>query len=69
MIPSNTDFDTEVTLETESQPLPEDPPFHILLLGDWSGRENLFCLKLFNLNLLLLTEIISMKFFLNLMLG
>lgn len=39
MISSNTDFDTEVTLETASHPLPEDPPFRILLLGNWSGRD------------------------------
>ena len=39
MIPKDTDFDTEVTLETASQPLPDDPPFRILMLGDWSGRE------------------------------
>jgi type VI secretion system protein ImpC len=45
MFPSNTDFETNVTLEnvkreTETSPLPEDMPFHILLLGDWSGNEN-----------------------------
>ena len=40
MIPSNTDFDTEVKFETEANALPEDPPFHILFLGDWSGRES-----------------------------
>lgn len=38
MISSNTDFDTEVTLETTSRHLPEDSPFRILMLGDWSGR-------------------------------
>lgn len=37
MIPADTDFETEVTLETSSQPLPDDPPFRILFLGDWSG--------------------------------
>ncbi len=40
MISSNTDFDTEVTLETQSRPLPEDPPFRILFLGNWSGRDD-----------------------------
>ena len=40
MIPSNTDFDTEVKFETEANVLPEDPPFHILFLGDYSGRES-----------------------------
>lgn len=38
MIPADTDFETEVTLETSSQPLPDDPPFRILFLGDWSGK-------------------------------
>ncbi len=41
MITSDTDYETKVTLETEMSPIPEDPPFHILLLGDWSGRESL----------------------------
>ena len=40
MFPSDTDFDTKVTLETEIMPIPEDQPFHILILGDWSGKEN-----------------------------
>ena len=40
MFPSDTDNETKVTLETEMSPLAEDPPFHILLIGDWSGREN-----------------------------
>ena len=40
MNPFNTDFDAEVKFQTESQALPEDPPFHILFLGDWSGRES-----------------------------
>ncbi len=39
MFPSDTDLETKFTLETESQELPENLPFHILLLGDWSGRE------------------------------
>lgn len=38
MFPSDSDLETKFTFETESQSLPEDPPFHILLLGDWSGR-------------------------------
>lgn len=41
MIPNKTDFETEVSLETEAVPIPDDPPFHILFLGDYSGRENL----------------------------
>ena len=40
MFPSDTHFDTKVTLETESLPVDDDAPFHILLLGDWSGRES-----------------------------
>lgn len=41
MFPTDTDFDTKITLETEATPSKDDPPFHILLLGDWSGRESL----------------------------
>lgn len=41
MIPTDTDFEAEVSLETEAIPIPEDPPFHILFLGDYSGRQNL----------------------------
>lgn len=40
MILSNGDFDAKITLETDSNSVDEDLPFHILLLGDWSGREN-----------------------------
>lgn len=40
MIPFNTDFDTEVKFATDANTLPEDPPFHMLFLGDWSGRES-----------------------------
>jgi len=40
MFPSDTDYETKVTLETEMSPLPETPSFHILILGDWSGRES-----------------------------
>ncbi|MFV0388110.1 MAG: type VI secretion system contractile sheath domain-containing protein [Pyrinomonadaceae bacterium] len=36
-----TEFETQVSMETESIPSPDDPPFHILFLGDFSGRENL----------------------------
>ncbi len=41
MFPTDTDFESQVSLETEAIPVPEDPPFHILFLGDYSGRENL----------------------------
>jgi len=41
MISSDTDYETKATLETGMSPIPQDPPFYILLLGDWSGRESL----------------------------
>lgn len=41
MFPTDRDFETKVSFETEAVPIPEDPPFHILFLGDFSGRENL----------------------------
>ena len=40
MFPSDTDFDTKITLETDSVPIDEESPFRILFLGDWSGRES-----------------------------
>lgn len=40
MFPSDSSLETQFTFESESNPLPEEPPFHILLLGDWSGKEN-----------------------------
>jgi type VI secretion system protein ImpC len=40
MLPTDTDFETEVTLETEAIPFDEDTPFRILFLGDWSGKNN-----------------------------
>lgn len=40
MFPSDTDLETKFTFETAAEPLPDEPPFQILLLGDWSGREN-----------------------------
>ncbi len=39
MFPADTDFETEVTLETKANSLADDEPFRILMLGDWSGRE------------------------------
>ncbi len=39
MFPSDTDFDTKVSLETESMPADEIQPFNILFLGNWSGRK------------------------------
>lgn len=40
MFPSDTDFETKITLETEAVPTFESEVFRILLLGDWSGRES-----------------------------
>ncbi len=40
MFPSDTDFETKITLETEVVPTLESEVFRILLLGDWSGRES-----------------------------
>lgn len=40
MFPSDTDLETKVTLETGATPMPENEGFRMLLLGDWSGREN-----------------------------
>jgi type VI secretion system protein ImpC len=43
MFPTGSDFESEFTFENPAVPLPEEPPFHVLLLGDWSGtnRKNL----------------------------
>lgn len=38
MLPTDTDFESKFTFETEANPLAEDPPFHILVLGDWSAK-------------------------------
>lgn len=38
---TDTDFEAKVSMETEANPVPEDPPLHILFAGDFSGRENL----------------------------
>ena len=40
MISSDTEFETNATLETESSTLQDDIPFNLLLLGDWSGRKS-----------------------------
>lgn len=37
MFPNDTDFESQFTFETAATPLPEVLPFHVLLLGDWSG--------------------------------
>lgn len=33
-------LESKITLETESTPLPEDLPFHILMMGDWGGSSD-----------------------------
>ncbi len=40
MFPTDTDFETKVTLETETSPVDDDLPFKILFLGDWRGSSN-----------------------------
>ena len=40
MFPSDDSFETSVTLETPSNSVVDDESFHILLLGDWSGRNH-----------------------------
>jgi type VI secretion system protein ImpC len=37
MFPNDTDFESEFTFENSATPLSDEPPFHILVLGDWSG--------------------------------
>jgi type VI secretion system protein ImpC len=41
MNPAKTNLEAQFSLEREGTPIPEDPPFHILFMGDYSGRENL----------------------------
>ena len=41
MQPTETDFEAMVSMETEAIPVPDDPPFHLLITGDFSGRDNL----------------------------
>lgn len=38
MIPADNNLDFKVTMESEGAAISEDNPFHILMLGDWSGR-------------------------------
>jgi type VI secretion system protein ImpC len=40
MFPNDANFESEFTFENSAVPLPEEPPFHILFLGDWSGNSN-----------------------------
>ena len=37
MNPTESNFEAEVSMEKQAQEVPEDPPFHILFLGDFSG--------------------------------
>ncbi len=37
MFPNDTNIESQFTFETNATPLPESSPFHVLLLGDWSG--------------------------------
>ncbi len=39
MISTDTDLETDVTLETTSRVVDDDLPFRLLVLGNWSGRE------------------------------
>lgn len=41
MIPTDSGLEAEFSMEKEAVPVPEDPPFHVLFMGDYSGRENL----------------------------
>lgn len=38
MLPTETDFEAKFTLENGGNQLDDDPPFHILILGDWSAN-------------------------------
>ena len=40
MIPTDTDFEAKVTYEISATPIPEDPPFYALFMGDYSGMSN-----------------------------
>lgn len=37
MLPTDNNLESEFTFENAAVPVPEDPPFHILLLGNWCG--------------------------------
>lgn len=40
MFPSDSNLNFKVSMESEASPVSDDDPFHILILGDWSGRES-----------------------------
>ncbi len=49
MLPTDTDFESEVTLENAKASLADDDlPFNILFLGDWRGRQNVLINELFD---------------------
>lgn len=37
MFPTDNNLESEFTFENAAVPIPEDPPFYILLLGNWAG--------------------------------
>jgi len=41
MLPKQSNFEAKVSMEREAVPVPEDPPFIVLMAGDYSGRANL----------------------------
>ncbi len=41
MFPTDSNFESNFTFETPGTPLPDELPFHILFLGDWSGNSSL----------------------------
>jgi type VI secretion system protein ImpC len=40
MFPSDSNLESKFTFETDATPMPEEPPFHILMIGDWTGNLN-----------------------------
>ena len=34
------DLETQFTMQTSATPIPEDAPFYLLLMGDWSGKRS-----------------------------
>src|SRR5690242_20087136 len=40
MFPNDSSFESEFTFEKSAVPVSEEPPFHALMLGDWSGNKN-----------------------------
>lgn len=40
MFPSDDNLDIKITMESDAIPVLDDDPFHLLILGDWSGRRD-----------------------------